>query len=465
MNNQYDFDVLIIGAGPGGYVAAIRASQLGLKTAVIEKDKPGGVCLNIGCIPSKALIHQAEIYHSMKELAEMGIKFDLDSFDYGKVHEKSRLAADRLSKGVQFLLNKNKVELVSGEAEITGEHEVTLKNGRKLTGKNLIIATGSHPKEIPGFEFDEKTVLSSTDALMLRQLPQSLMILGSGAIGVEFAHIMNSFGVEVHLVEMLDRILPVEDEETVDILHKAFKRRGIDVYTSTKAVSKAQNGSKLLITLEEKDGKQKIVKVDKILVSVGRVPNTQGIGLENIGIKVDTGGFIPVGDYYLTEVRGVYAIGDVVRSPLLAHVASKEGEIAVEHIGGRNPEPRTDPLAIPGATYCEPQIASFGYTERQAIEKGIPFKKALFPYRGAGKSVAVGQPDGLVKVLFAPDTHEILGAHIAGAEATELIHELLLAKKAELLPEDIASMIHVHPTLSETVMEAMRAAEGWAIHV
>lgn len=465
MANQVDYDVLIIGSGPGGYVAGIRAAQLGLKAAVIEKDKTGGVCLNIGCIPSKALIHQAEIYHAIPELAAMGIQTDISGFDYLKVFEKSRQAADRLSRGVAFLLKKNQVELIQGEAIQVKPGEISLQDGRKLTGKAIILATGSRPREIPGFPFDEQDILSSTGALMLQTLPKSLLILGSGAIGVEFAHIMNAFGVEVHLVEMLDRILPLEDDEVIDVLHRSFKKRGIKMDTSTKALSQTLVDGKRQVVLEGQDGKQKTSTADKILVSVGRVPNTAGLGLAEAGVTLDAGGFVQVGDFYQTDVPGIYAIGDIVRTPLLAHVASKEGELVVEHIAGQVVEPRLDPLSIPGATYCEPQVASFGYTERQAMAKSIAYKKSVFPYRGAGKSVAVDQTDGMVKVLTDPATGEILGAHIVGADATELIHELLLARKSELLPEDIAGMIHAHPTMAEILMEVMRETDGHAIHI
>ncbi|MDW7658336.1 MAG: dihydrolipoyl dehydrogenase [Bacillota bacterium] len=462
---KQEYDVCIIGAGPGGYVAAIRASQLGLKAAVIEKDKPGGVCLNIGCIPSKALIHQAAIFQSAKGLADMGVNVDLKGFDYKKVYDKSRNAADKLSRGVRFLLDKNKVALIQGEAVKVQPGEITLQDGSVVTGKNIIIATGSRPREIPGFAFNDTVILSSTGALMLEKLPKSLLILGSGAIGVEFAHIMNAFGVDVHLVEMLDRILPLEDDEVVAVLQKSFKKRGIKTYTSTKAVSQQSSDGMIRVTLEDKEGRQTTVDVEKVLVSAGRVPNTSDLGLDQAGIEVDKGGFITVGDYCQTSVPGIYAIGDVVRTPLLAHVASKEGEIAAQHIAGLTHEPRLDPLSIPAATYCEPQVASFGYTERQAAEKDLPYKKAMFPYRGAGKAVATEQPEGIVKVLLDPSTGEIIGGHIVGAEATELIHELLLARKSELLPEDIATMIHAHPTLSETLMEAMREADGHAIQI
>ncbi|MGA2642763.1 MAG: dihydrolipoyl dehydrogenase, partial [Spirochaetia bacterium] len=434
----FDFDVLIIGSGPGGYVAGIRAGQLGLKAAAIERDKVGGVCLNVGCIPSKTLIHQAELFRSLPALKEMGLAIDLKGFDYSRVFDKSRKAADTLSKGVQFLLKKNKVELINGDAALSGKNEVTLKDGKKITGKNIVIATGSRPRIIPGFEFDEQKVLSSTGALMLKKLPKKAIILGAGAIGVEFAHVWNGFGVEVHLVEMMERILPLEDAEAVQVLARAFQKRGMQMSTSTKAVSMQKSGSGVSVVIEDRAGARTTLEADLILVVVGRTINTDGIGLEKVGI-VPEKGFIPVGDYNQTKVPGLYAVGDVVATPLLAHVAFKEAEMAVEHIAGKSPSPRIDPLAIPGATYCEPQVASFGLPEWKAVEKGISFAKASFPYRGAGKSVAVEQTDGFVKVIYDPKTKEILGAHVVGADATELIHELLLARTAELLPEDIAT--------------------------
>ncbi len=458
------YDVVILGAGPGGYVAGIRASQLGLKTAVIEKGSPGGVCLNIGCIPSKSLISQAGKYMAVPALEKMGLKVDKSNFNYGEVFKKSRKAADTLSKGVRYLLKKNNVALIEGEGRIV-KPGVVLVNGKdRVEGKNLIIATGSRPRIIPGFEFDGEYVLSSTDVLMMENLPSGVLILGAGAIGVEFAHIMNAFGVEVTIIEMLDRILPLEDSEITGILAKTFRRRGIKMLTSTKALSLSRENGAVKLTVAKKDDSTEILEAEKLVVVVGRTPNTDNIGLENLGITTERG-FIPVGDYYETSVKGVYAIGDVVNTPLLAHVASKEGEIVVEHIAGRSVEKRVDTLKVPSGVYTEPQVASFGYTEDELKKRGVGYKKAVFPYRGAGKSVAIEEPEGMVKVLIDPETKALLGAHIVGAEATELIHELLLAETAELLPEDIANMIHAHPTLSEAVMEAMRAAEGWAIHI
>ncbi|MDH4128430.1 MAG: dihydrolipoyl dehydrogenase [Spirochaetota bacterium] len=458
-----NYDLLVLGAGPGGYVAAIRASQLKMKVAIIEKDKPGGVCLNIGCIPSKALIHQAELFRSINDLKALGVQIDLSQFDYSKVIAKSRKAADVLSKGVNYLLKKNNIDLIMGTGILTGKNEITLNDGKVITGKNIIISTGSKPKSINGFNFNHRTIISSTDALLLEKLPKSILILGAGAIGVEFAHIMNAFGVEVHLVEMLKTILPIEDQDTVQVLDKSFRKRGINILTSTKALSVSEENNLLKVSLEENSLKQ-VIEVEKMLVSVGRTANITDIGLANVGVEIEKG-FIKVGNYYQTNVTNIYAVGDIINTPQLAHVASKEGEIAVEHLAGLNPEPKIDLQIIPSGTYCEPQIASFGYTEQKAKENGIPYKTVSFPYRGAGKSVAIEKSEGIVKILYSPDSKEIIGAHIVGAEATELIHEILLARSAELLPEDIAKMIHIHPTLSESIMEAMRAVNNWAIHI
>jgi dihydrolipoamide dehydrogenase len=462
MATEKTYDIAFLGGGPAGYVGAIRASQLGLSACVVEKDKPGGVCLNIGCIPSKALINQAESFLEIPHLESLGVKVDTSGFTYRGAFGKSRQAADSLSKGVNFLLKKNNVDLVSGTGKITGTNQISVEDGTVISAKNIVVAAGSRPIELPPFPFDEETVLSSNGALMLEELPESLLILGGGVIGCEFAHIMNAFGVKVTIVEMLDRILPMEDPDTADVLARAFKKRKIGMLVGTKAVSfeKSDTGIKLTI---EKDGAQTVEEAAKLLVVVGRRPNTEDLGLEALGIELERG-FVPVGDFYETSVSGLFAVGDVVATPLLAHVASKEAEIAVEHIAGEETQPRIDPTTIPSAVYTDPQVAGFGLNSETAKAAGINCETVSFPFRGVGKAVAVEKPEGLVKILFNPESKEILGAQIAGAEATELVHELLLAKVAELLPEDIATMIHAHPTLSEGVMEAARAAEGWAIH-
>ncbi len=471
---ERSFDVVILGAGPGGYVAAIRAAQLGLSAAVIEKDSPGGVCLNIGCIPSKALIHQATLYSEGKALLEKaGAVVDLSGFDYSTVWKASRLAADRLSKGVQFLLKKNKVEYIRGTGTMADAHSVLVDSGggsETIRGQAVILATGSRPRSIPGFTIDEKSFLSSTGILMSEKLPKSIVILGAGAIGMEFAYVLRSFGVEVTVVELLEQVLPLEDAESAKVVEKAFLSRGIRIHTGARAdkatVSKA--GVSVGVTL--KDGTATAIEAEKVLVSVGRAPNTENLGLEALGVKLNRG-YVETGAYYETSAAGVYAIGDITIQPQLAHVASKAGEIAAEHIahmlkGAPEPhEDRINPYTIPGAVYCEPEVASFGLSEKKARELAVRFEVARFPYRGIGKAVATEAPDGQVKILFSPDTGAILGASIAGVGATDTIHELLLASHAELTIEDIAGMVHAHPTLSEGIMEAAKAGLGQAIHI
>jgi len=461
-------DLIIIGAGPGGYCAAIRAAQLGLKTAVIEKEQPGGVCLNWGCIPSKNLIHQAEVYHSMHEMESVGVAVDRSGLDYGKVQANSREVVKTLTGGVAGLLKKNKVDYHQGSAKITGKGVVTISSAegeKKLQAKNIMVATGSRPMNIPGFEFDEKVVLSSSGILDMKKLPKSMVVLGAGAIGCEFAYVMNSFGVDVTLVEFADHILPTEDFETTAILDKCFKRDGIKVLTKTRATGLSKTSSSVTVTVEGPDAKTQEIKAKKALVVFGRVPNTEGLGLKEMGVKLDERGYVDIGDYCQTAAAGIYAIGDITRTPALAHVASKEGEMAVEFMAGHTPHiTQVDADDVPSAIYCEPQVAGFGLREDKAKAEGIKVKKSVFNYAGAGKTIAVGKPDGIVKVLCDPETDELLGAHIVGHCATELLHELLLCKHAELLPVDVESMIHAHPTISEAIMEAMRGVNGKPIH-
>ena len=461
-------DLIIIGAGPGGYCAAIRAAQLGLKTAVIEKDAPGGVCLNWGCIPSKNLIHQAEVYHSMHEMESVGVSIDRSGLDYSKVQANSRGVVKTLTGGVAGLLKKNKVDYHQGTAKITGKGAVTISNAdgeSKLKAKNIMLATGSRPMNVPGFDFDEKVVLSSTGILDMKKLPKSIVILGAGAIGCEFAFVMNSFGVETTLVEFADHILPTEDFETTAILDKCFKRSGIRVLNKTRAKSLEKTSRSVTVTLEGPDGKEEQIKAEKALVVFGRTPNTEDLGLKEMGVKLDPRGYVEINDYCQTHAAGIFAIGDITNTPALAHVASKEGEMAVEFMAGHSPQiTRVEEDGVPSAIYCEPQVAGFGLREDKAKADGIKVKKSVFNYPGAGKTIAVGKPDGIVKVLCDPETDELLGAHIVGHNATELLHELLLAKHSELLPEDIESMIHAHPTISEAIMEAMRGVNGKPIH-
>ncbi len=470
MTSPRNYDVAVIGAGPGGYVAGICAAQRGLSVCVIEKDSPGGVCLNWGCIPSKSLIHQATSFLALREAEKIGIRVDRSGFDYGQVYAKSRQAAATLVIGVRGLLRKHKVELLQATATLSGPNSLRLSggehNGATITARHLIIATGSRPMSVKGIEIDEQHVLSSTGLLALSKLPESLLILGAGAIGCEFAYVMNAFGVAVTLVEMARQILPAEDEEAASVIAASFRAAGIDVRTGCRATALKRSVQGLEVNLQGRDGAA-TVRATKVLAAFGRVPNTENMGLESVGVRCDERGRIVTRAYGETSVRGVYAIGDVTCSPALAHVASKEAEIAVDHIvRGEQAWPQTVASdLVPSAVYCEPQLAGFGLREDQARAKGIPFKKSVFPYRGAGKSVALERTEGLVKILADPETGEILGAHIVGAEATELIHELLLARHGELLIEDVESMIHAHPTLSETIMEAARGVRGRPIHL
>ena len=464
MNGQCEYDVVIIGAGPGGYVAGIRAAQLGLKSCVIERDKPGGVCLNVGCIPTKSLIHQATIFSGRSALEDMGVTLDTSGFDFRQVMKKANLAAARLSQGVEYLLKKNGVPLISSTASLVSPNEVSLDDGTLITGKNILIATGSRPKEIPGFTIDEKDIISSSGVLTLDQLPGKILIIGAGAIGCEFAYIMSSFGVEVTLLEALDSILPLEDRDGVAVLNRSFRSRGIKTITGARAASLSKHDDIITVTLENVHGDTKTVTVDKILAAIGRTPNTEFIGLDRIGLEPEDG-FIPVGDYYQTMVPGVYAVGDVASAPLLAHAASREGEIAVEHMAGIDTAQRVDRSSIPSVVYTEPQIASFGMTAAEAQADRSRYRTVSFPYRGAGKAVAIGKIDGIVKVTVDIETKMLAGAHIAGAGASELIHELLLVKTAGLTPDAVLATVHAHPTLSELVLEVMRAVEGRPLHM
>ncbi|NQD93885.1 dihydrolipoyl dehydrogenase [Pseudomonas sp. CrR25] len=460
------FDIVVIGAGPGGYVAGIRAAQLGLKACVIEKDAPGGVCLNWGCIPSKNLIHQADEFRALGHLEQIGVRVERAGLDYAKVQANSRGVAQTLSGGIRGLLRKNQVPLKKGRASIVAPGQIQLDGGELIQAKHIIVATGSRPMSVPGFEFDEERVLSSNGVLAMTELPKSLVILGGGVIGCEFAYVLNAFGVQVTLVEAMPHILPSEDFETVAVVDKAFREAGIAILTGSRAKRLTKGKAGVRVEVEGADGKLAEIEADKALVVFGRVPNTEDLGLEQLGVKLDRRGYIEIGDYCQSSVKGIYAIGDVTPTPALAHVASKEAEIAVERIAGHLPlSARVDPNLVPSAIYCEPQVAGFGLREDEARAKNLKVKKSVFPYRGAGKAVAVGRAEGLVKVLCDADSGEVLGGHIVGMNATELIHQLLLARQAELLPADVAEMIHAHPTLSEAVMEAMRGIDGAPIHI
>ncbi len=459
------FDLVVIGAGPGGYVAAVRAAQLGLSVAVVEKDAPGGVCLNWGCIPSKNLIHQAGLFRDLEEMAAVGVGVDRSTLDYGAVQGKSRQVVKTLTNGVAGLLRRHRVEYLAGTARISGPREVTVDDGRTLSAGHILVATGSRPMAVSGFEFDEERVLSSTGILAMTERPESLVILGAGAIGCEFAYVMNSFGVKVTLVEALEHILPTEDFEACAVLDASFRQAGIDVRVNSRANSLQKTSNGVAVTLQAAGGDPETVAADRALVVFGRTPNTAGLGLEEAGVTLDRRGYVEVGDCGRTAVPTIYAIGDIVATPALAHVASAEAMMAVEQIAGRTPpRRRIDPALVPSAIYCEPQVAGFGLREDEAARQGLDFGKSVFPYHGAGKTVAVGKPTGLVKILYDTVSGELLGGHVVGHDATELVHELLLAKSAELLPEDITQMIHAHPTVSEAVLEAARGIHDQPVH-
>ena len=442
------FDVVIIGGGPGGYVAAIRASQLGFKTALIEKDRVGGICLNWGCIPTKALLKSAELYNLMKRADEFGLKLENLAFDFKKVIQRSRQVAERLTRGVEFLLKKNNVTKISGEGFILKQNVVGVKGDKdemEIESRNIIIATGARPREIPGIKVDGKFIITSKEAMLLEEPPKSMIIIGAGAIGVEFAYFYNSFGTKITLIEMMPSILPNEDKEITDILAKSFQKSGIEILTETKVISAVQEDNSAVVKIERKNGEE-ILKADVALVAIGVRGNTDGIGLENVGVEVENT-FIKVDKKtYKTNVDGIYAIGDVIGPPLLAHAASAEGIRCVENIAGVETLP-VDYNGIPSCTYCIPQVASIGLTEQKAIELGYEIRVGRFPFRANGKALALGETEGIVKVIFDAKYGELLGAHIIGPEATELIAEFGVVKTLEGTAFEIAKTIHAHPTL------------------
>lgn len=461
-----EYDVVIIGSGPGGYVAAIRSAQRGLKTAVIEKDHIGGICLNWGCIPTKAIIRSIHVLRDMQQSQEFGIDIAEYNVNMPKIISRSRDVADRLSKGIAFLLKKNKVDLYEGRAELCHGNQVKVMMDNNevvlLSSKNIIIATGARSKELPHIKLDGKKVISSRHALEMTELPSSMAIMGAGAIGIEFAYIYHNLGVEVTVIEALDTLLPNEDNEISKELHKQFKKQKINVLLSTKVMHVDEDVNGLVLHLEGPKGESDI-HVDKLLSAVGVTPNTENIGLESCGIEMERG-FIKVSTKQETSVKGIYAIGDVAGNPCLAHKASKEGMIAIDHILGKAVK-ALNKMHIPGCTYCEPQVASIGLTEQLAESKAIEYTVSKVYYRSIGKAVASGHIDGFMKFIVDAKTNKILGAHCIGSEATELIAELTLALTHEMKIEDIIETIHAHPTLSELVLETAENAIGEAIHV
>jgi dihydrolipoamide dehydrogenase len=459
-----DYDLAILGGGPGGYVAAIRGAQLDKKVCLIDKDKLGGVCLNWGCIPTKALLKNAEIYHHIKNAGTYGIMVEKVSVDFKKNIKRSRDVSNRLSKGIEFLMKKNRISHISGTGKLTSNTTLEVKNGKKteiIEAHKIIIATGARPRSFPGMEFDGKRVISSKEAMVLDAPPKKMIIIGSGAIGSEFAYYYNEFGTEVHLVEMMDRILPVEDLDVSIEVEKSFIKSGIKMSPRTK-VSQIDSLKTKVKVHTEKDDKKEILEGDVALLAVGVTGNIENIGLENLGIKTANGA-IKINEFNQTNIPNIYAIGDVSGPPWLAHLASAQGHVAADHAAGRSPKP-VDYSNIPGCTYCQPQVGSLGMTEAQAKEIGHDVKVGKFLFQASGKAMAVGDTTGFVKLVFDGKYGDLLGAHIVGSEATELIAELGVAKALETRWEDIAMTVHAHPTLSEAVMEAAMDAFGSAIH-
>jgi dihydrolipoamide dehydrogenase len=460
------YDLIVIGSGPGGYVAAIRASQLGMKVGVVEKAELGGVCLNWGCIPTKALLKSANVFEYIKHAKDYGLEVTGAKADFTAVVKRSRDVAAGMSKGIQFLFKKNKIDHIAGFGKLKkgGKVEVTDAAGKKVDyeAKNIILATGGRSRELPSMKIDGKKIIGYREAMVLEKQPKKLLVVGSGAIGVEFAYFYNTMGTEVTIVEFLPNIVPVEDVEVSKALEKSFKKAGMTIYTGSEVTKVDTAGAGCVATVKTPTGEIKI-EADVVLSAVGVATNLEGIGLEEVGVKTDKGKVI-VDDFYKTNVAGVYAIGDIVKGQALAHVASAEGIICVEKIAGHHPEP-LDYNNIPGCTYCSPEIASVGYTEEAAKKAGYEIKIGKFPFTASGKAKAAGAPDGFVKVIFDAKYGEWLGAHFIGANVTEMIAEVVAARKLETTGHEIIKTVHPHPTMSEAVMEAAAAAYGEVIHL
>ncbi|MFG1349238.1 dihydrolipoyl dehydrogenase [Xanthobacter autotrophicus] len=466
------YDIIVIGGGPGGYVAAIRAAQLGFKVAVVEKSHLGGICLNWGCIPTKALLRSAEIYHYMEHAKDYGLSAEKIGFDAAAVVKRSRGVSAQLAGGVAFLLNKNKVDVIWGKATFTAPGKIKVeaaqnplkgaKGGGDYTAKHIIVATGARPRALPGLEPDKKLIWTYFDAMVPEKMPKSLLVMGSGAIGIEFASFYRTMGTEVTVVEVLPQILPVEDEEIAAVARKRFEKLGMKIMSGAKVTGVTKHADSITAHVEDAKGAKHDITVDRMISAVGVVGNVEGLGLEAIGVKIERG-CVVIDGYGRTNVPGVYAIGDIAGPPMLAHKAEHEGVICVETIKGLHTHPM-DKNKIPGCTYCTPQIASVGLTEKKAKEAGREIKVGRFSFIGNGKAIALGEPDGLVKTIFDAKTGELLGAHMVGAEVTELIQGFVVAMNLETTEEDLIHTVFPHPTLSEMMHESVMSAYGRAIH-
>jgi len=480
------YDILIIGGGPGGYVAAIRAAQLGFKTAIVEREHLGGICLNWGCIPTKALLRSAEIFHYAENATAYGLKIAKPDFDMEAVVKRSRGVSAQLNGGVGYLMKKNKIDVIWGEAKITkagkgGPVEVSVGKMKKpvvepqnpvpkgvlgegsYKAKHVIVATGARPRVLPGIEPDGDRIWTYFEAMKPKAMPKSLIVMGSGAIGIEFASFYRTMGADVTVVELLPQIMPVEDAEIAAVARKQFEKQGLKILTDAKVAKVEKGGDGVSVTVETKDGKSQVLKAERLISAVGVQGNTEGLGLEDVGVAIERG-IVKIDDYGRTNVEGVYAIGDVAGPPMLAHKAEHEGTICVEKIKGLDVHPMKK-TEIPGCTYCQPQVASVGLTEARAKEAGHAVKVGRFNFKGNGKAIALGEPEGLVKTVFDAKTGELLGAHMVGAEVTELIQGFVIAMGLETTEEELMHTVFPHPTLSEMMHESVLDAFGRVIHM
>ena len=465
MAEQYD--VIVIGSGPGGYVCAIRAAQLGLKTAIVERDRLGGICLNWGCIPTKALLRSSEIWHLMHRLNEFGFSAENFKFDIEKIVQRSRKVAAQLSNGVAFLMKKHKITVILGDAKLAGAGSVAVTKDSQTTNyaaTNIVLATGARARSLPGLEPDGELVWTYREAMVPKMFPKSLLVVGSGAIGIEFASFYCTLGAEVTVVEVLDRVLPVEDEEISQLAAKAFTKQGMKIRTGTTVEKLEKGKDQVTATLKTKDGKTETVTAERVILAVGIVGNVENIGLEQVGVEVEKT-HVVINQWGETGVKGLYAIGDLVGPPWLAHKAMHEGVIVAERIAGVKGVHPLDTSKVPGCTYCWPQVASVGMTEAAAKASGRKIKVGRFPFIGNGKAIALGEPEGLVKTVFDADTGELLGAHMIGAEVTELIQGYGMARTLEATDADLATVVFPHPTLSEMLHESVLDADKRALHI